>query len=133
MIRPAALVLAAALASPALAGDGALSFRAGSEVLVVPTAASRAFQALDNSGNPVIAITLADGLALAFSRLTVAHVGEVMDILICGTTVSSPTLNTPIYGNELRISGTFTTDEATDLARRISTDSCAGFTPPGPT
>jgi hypothetical protein len=129
-MRAAALLLAATLAAPASAGDGALTFRAGSDVLVVPTAAVRGFQALDNSGQPVIAITMADGLALAFSRLTVAHVGEVMDLLVCGAVVSSPVIQAPIYGNELRITGTFTVDQAADLARRISTDDCAGFVSP---
>lgn len=130
MRRAAALLLAATFAAPAFAGDGALTFRAGSEVLVAPTASVRGLQALDTSGQPIIAITMADGMALAFSRLTVAHVGEVMDILICGAVVSSPMLQAPIYGNEMRITGAFTVDQASDLARRISSDTCADFVPP---
>lgn len=131
MIRPAGiLALSLAAATPAAAAEPALAFRVGETTLAVPPFAARAVPAADASGQGIIIITLADGVARAFGKLTGDNVGKVLEIVICGAVALSPRLEKPIYGNEVHVSGGIDMATATELSRRISAGDCAGFTSP---
>jgi preprotein translocase subunit SecD len=71
-------------------------------------------------GKPTIVIELEPDAQRTFAKLTARHLGEVLDLLVDGSVVSSPRIQTVIPGPSVTISGDFTASEATDLARRIS-------------
>lgn len=53
----------------------------------------------------------------AFGDATAAHVGERMAIVLDNTVVSAPVIREPILGGEATISGNFTQESASELAR----------------
>ena len=60
--------------------------------------------------------------ARQFADLTEQHVDEQMGIVVDGKVVSAPTINERIFGSG-QISGSFTADEATDLAIALNSGS----------
>src|SRR5205823_5541678 len=69
----------------------------------------------DQDDNPLIAITLTESGAKRFEELTSAFVGKRLGIVLAGQLQSAPTVQTPITGGSLLISGRFTKQEATEL------------------
>jgi preprotein translocase subunit SecD len=76
-------------------------------------------------GQPTIVVELEPDAQRTFAKLTARHVGEILDLLIDGAVVSSPRIQTVIPGPSVVISGDFTTSEAAELARRISSGDAA--------
>ncbi|MBI4227987.1 MAG: protein translocase subunit SecD [Candidatus Omnitrophica bacterium] len=65
---------------------------------------------------PIVGLTFnADG-AKKFAALTTQHVGRRLAIVLDGKLQSAPRINEPIPSGEAVISGSFTPDQATDLA-----------------
>ena len=64
--------------------------------------------------------------AAEFGEMTSRHVGDPMDILVCGRLMSSPVIRTPICGGSGQISGGFQMEEAQIIAEKIRTGACAG-------
>lgn len=81
---------------------------------------SASVQAGTFGGEPTIVVELEPDAQRTFAKLTTRHVGEVLDLLIDGTVVSSPRVQSVIPGPSVVISGDFTASQAADLARRIS-------------
>ncbi|MDB5527161.1 MAG: hypothetical protein JWR51_264 [Devosia sp.] len=105
-----------------MAGALALLLGTGS-VLAAPIGLaikSAAVEAGIFDGQPTIVVELEPDAQRTFAKLTARHLGEVLDLLIDGTVVSSPRIQTVIPGPSVVISGDFTASEAADLARRIS-------------
>jgi preprotein translocase subunit SecD len=105
-----------------VAGALALLLGAGS-ALAAPiglAVKSAAVEAGIFDGRPTIVVELEPDAQRTFAKLTARHLGEVLDLLIDGTVVSSPRIQTVIPGPSVAISGEFTASEAADLARRIS-------------
>ncbi|MET3900092.1 preprotein translocase subunit SecD [Devosia sp. UYZn731] len=71
-------------------------------------------------GQPTVVVELEADAQRTFAKLTARHVGETLDLLIDGTVVSSPVIQTVIPGPSVVISGDFTASEVVALARRIS-------------
>ena len=71
-------------------------------------------------GQPTIVVELEPDAQRTFAKLTARHLGEVLDLLVDGAVVSSPRIQTVIPGPSVVISGDFTSREAAELARRIS-------------
>ena len=65
---------------------------------------------------PIVSLTFDSRGAQEFERLTGANVGKRMAIVLDGNVYSAPTINEKIGGGRAVINGTFTTDEANDLA-----------------
>lgn len=78
---------------------------------------------LDMSGMPALRVRLDARLDAGFARLTAAHVGTVIRILICGQVKSEPMLQTEIHTADFIVSG-LTPDEATRLAALLDQGSC---------
>ncbi len=76
---------------------------------------TRAGAVFDNQGYGVTVTFNGDG-AKQFGELTAAHVGEQLAILLDGKIVSAPVLREPIWGGTAHISGSFTDEQARDLA-----------------
>ena len=65
---------------------------------------------------PVVSVTFDSKGAREFDLVTAANVGKRMAIVLDGKVYSAPTINERISGGRAVISGTFTTNEANDLA-----------------
>ncbi len=70
----------------------------------------------DQTGQPVINFRLDNAGARQFGEITRANVGKPFAIVLDGKVLSAPVINEPIPGGSGRISGSFTLEEATDLA-----------------
>lgn len=73
-------------------------------------------------GAHVINLAFGPGLEAWFSVETEEHVGEQIEILVCGEVVTAPTVQTAILGGQVQISGGFTKPEAEEVAARIRGD-----------
>ncbi len=71
---------------------------------------------IDEMGGPAVGVTLDSKGAGEFDRITAANVGKRMAIVLDGKVYSAPRINERISGGRAIINGTFTTDEANDLA-----------------
>lgn len=65
---------------------------------------------------PFVSVTFDSRGSQEFDRITQANVGKRMAIVLDGTVYSAPTIQERISGGRAQITGTFTTDEANDLA-----------------
>ena len=73
-----------------------------------------------NGGGYVVSIKF-DGLgARQFGRITKENVGKRFAIVLDGQVLSAPVINEPIPGGYAQISGSFSADEAADLALLLS-------------
>ncbi len=63
-----------------------------------------------------VGVTFDSKGAKEFGRITSDNVGKFMAIVLDGTVYSAPRINEPILGGRAQITGSFTTDEANDLA-----------------
>ncbi len=78
-------------------------------------------------GNELV-VTFRMSLAKAaeFGEMTSRHVGDPMDILVCGKLMSSPVIMEPIRAGSGQISGGLQMEEAQIIAEKIRTGACAG-------
>ncbi len=74
----------------------------------------------DRFGQPQIAITFTKDGENRFAEVTRQSVGKRLAIIIDGQLCSAPVINMPISGGKATISGSFSQQEAKDLAKRIS-------------
>ncbi len=82
---------------------------------------TRASVELDPStGLPHIALQFNEEGADLFGALTAAHVGEPIAIFLDGEVLSSPVVQTAIYGGQAVITGNFTLEESKLLAQRLN-------------
>lgn len=81
----------------------------------------RASVAFDpTTGVPYVMLDFNSEGAELFTALTEQHVGEVIGIFLDGEAVTTPVVNSPIYGGQAQISGSFTVVEAKLLAQRLN-------------
>ena len=129
MIRHAAC-LAIMLAGPAAAQEAALELRADTGTIALPPGTVEASPGFDTNGRPAILFYLASDPARAFGEMTTDNVGREIEIVVCDNVLSAPRVMEPILAGSGMISGSFTVEETTDLARRINQADCAGFDAP---
>jgi len=77
---------------------------------------SNAYPSNDEYGRPSIAFQLHSSGAQKFGRTTTQNVGRPFAIVLDNTIVSAPVINSPITGGSGSITGSFTPDEADNLA-----------------
>jgi preprotein translocase subunit SecD len=111
------------------AGAAPVSFAAGADRLDVPAGAVSA-KAVDNTAQPAIELALDAETARAFARLTGAHIGEPVEISVCGAVAMRPLVHEAIPGGRAVIVADLTPRQAADVARRINSGNCAGFVSP---
>ena len=79
------------------------------------------------TGGHVIDLTFGPGLAAWFGVETGEHLGEPIELLVCGTLLTAPTVQEAITGGEVQVTGNFPKSEAEEIAARIRGDiSCDG-------
>jgi preprotein translocase subunit SecD len=81
--------------------------------------------AFDYDSKPVVNLRLSPEKAKEFGALSGAHIGEPIDIIVCGQVISSPVIRDPIRGGALYISGSQDTNSANILAQRLKTGICS--------
>jgi protein-export membrane protein SecD len=69
---------------------------------------------------PAVLLTFNSEGAELFETLTTENVGRVMGIFLDGQVISAPVINEPIPGGTAVVSGSFTAEEARELARNIN-------------
>lgn len=74
----------------------------------------------DQNNQPNINITFNSAGARRFARATQENVGKPFAIILDDKVLSAPNINEPILGGRAQISGSFTTQEATDLSVALS-------------
>ncbi|MFZ4686276.1 MAG: protein translocase subunit SecD [Hyphomonadaceae bacterium] len=77
---------------------------------------ANAFQAYDERNQPSISFSLHAQGAQKFGRATTTNVGRPFAIVLDNKIISAPTIESPIMGGTGRITGSFTMQEANDLA-----------------
>ncbi|MCL6249468.1 protein translocase subunit SecD [Altererythrobacter sp. KTW20L] len=80
--------------------------------------ASQTFNPDDNT--PAVSITFDSVGAERFARLTTENVGQQFAIILDGEVLSAPRILQPIYGGSSQITGGFSLQQATSLARALA-------------
>jgi preprotein translocase subunit SecD len=70
----------------------------------------------DKTNEPIVSITFDQAGGAKFARLTTENVGKPFAIVLDGKILSAPNIQEPILGGQARISGSFTTESANQLA-----------------
>jgi preprotein translocase subunit SecD len=76
-------------------------------------------QAFDPNGQPAVSITFDSRGSRAFGKVTQQNVNKPFAIVLDNLVLSAPNINEPILGGVAQISGSFTVQEATDLAVQL--------------
>ncbi len=71
-------------------------------------------------GKPVVSLTFTDEGAKKFADLTTKNIGKVIPIVLDGQVVSAPVVNEKISEGAAQISGSFTEEQATQLAVQLN-------------
>ncbi len=98
--------------TPALGGD-------------VVTDATADFQQTGGRSEQVVSMTMNAEGAKAWARLTKDNIGKAVAIVLDGMVYSAPNVNQEITGGRSQISGTFTPEEAKDLANVLKSGKMA--------
>lgn len=72
------------------------------------------------SAEPSVDVTLTPEASKIFGKVTLEHIGQVVEVWVDGELVSSPVVQSPILEGSLTISGAMTVAEARLLAARLS-------------
>lgn len=72
------------------------------------------------TNEPIVALTFNEEGAKLFEELTKANINKTIAIYLDGQPISTPVVNDVITGGQAVISGTFTLDEAKELAQRLN-------------
>lgn len=72
------------------------------------------------TGNPFVGISFDSEGGDLFGKLTAANIGKPIAIFLDGTPISTPVVQTAIYGGRAVITGNFTLDESKTLAQRLN-------------
>jgi preprotein translocase subunit SecD len=90
------------------------------EVLMDQTSLQSATVGKDSLGKPIVEITFTKKGAEQFAMITKENLHKQLAIIIDGHLTSAPTIQSPITGGKAQISGSFSEEEAADLANRIN-------------
>jgi len=77
---------------------------------------SDAYPSRDDMGNPDIIFSLKPAAAAAFGKMTTDYTGHQMAVVLDGQLQSVATMQTPILDGNVRITGSFSQEEAQNLA-----------------
>jgi preprotein translocase subunit SecD len=89
-------------------------------ILLDQTALKSANVQADKLGQPQIAITFTDDGAKRFAEITRESIGKRVAIIIAGRPCSAPVIRTEIPNGKAVIAGSFSKEEAKELAKKIN-------------
>jgi SecD/SecF fusion protein len=110
--------------APGTPGSLTLPLRDGSGTVTVEAQPALSGDRLDRAGagfeaetgRPMVSFAFDTQGALAFGRITAAHIGERFAIVLDGRVLTAPVIQTAIPGGQGQITGSFTPEEAQTLA-----------------
>ena len=73
---------------------------------------------------PAVAFRMSDQKARKFGALTERHIGEKVDLVVCGNVIFSPLINTPILSGSGLIASSLSLDDAKKMAARLLSGTC---------
>ena len=82
-----------------------------------------AIRTVDENGKPAISFSLTAEGAEIFGDMTAKSVGKTITIQIDGKELMSPTVNSPIYGGNILVTGSFSEDQADTYALQLQSGS----------
>ncbi|WP_224816518.1 hypothetical protein [Hasllibacter sp. MH4015] len=89
--------------------------------LVQPSDMVRAEPGFDPStGQPLLTLQFAPAMAAWFEAETAEHIGERIELRVCGEVVTAPVVREVIPGGTVVVTGSFTAQETEALAARLS-------------
>jgi SecD/SecF fusion protein len=113
------------MVTPGFAAEDAVMFSFSNEKLqFAKTDILDAQPSFDSDGRPVAIVKISSEASGLFGIMTGRHVGETMDMFVCGTRVSSPRIMSAIHGGSLMISGDFDTESVVVMAAQLKTSEC---------
>jgi preprotein translocase subunit SecD len=80
-------------------------------------------QTFDPNGQPAVSITFDGRGARSFARVTKENVNKPFAIILDDVVLSAPNINEPILGGQAQITGSFTVQQANDLAVQLRSGS----------
>ena len=72
------------------------------------------------TAEPIVEAVLTTEGKKALAKLTLAHIGDVIELRVYGELLTAPVVQSPILDGKLVISGSMTATEARSLAARLS-------------
>ena len=78
-----------------------------------------ASQSFDENNQPAVSINFNNTGAKAFARVTRENVNKPFAIILDNVVLSAPTINEPILGGQASITGSYTVEEANELAVQL--------------
>ncbi|MCB1218608.1 protein translocase subunit SecD [bacterium] len=81
---------------------------------------SKAYVGFDQMNKPSINFELNPDAAEVFGKFTTNHVGQYLTVLLDGAVITSPSINSPIWGGRGEITGEFTPEDAQKLATQLN-------------
>ncbi len=76
------------------------------------------------TSNPIVVVRISDAKAKELGPMTGRHIGEAMDVVVCGHMTMSPRIMDAIPGPYFQISGGFDLASAKALADALHTGIC---------
>ncbi len=73
---------------------------------------------------PAVAFRMSTQKAREFGALTGRHIGEKVDLVVCGKVIFSPLINTPILSGSGLIASNLSLDDAKKMAARLQSGTC---------
>ncbi|MEZ5338929.1 MAG: protein translocase subunit SecD [bacterium] len=81
---------------------------------------AKAYVGFDQMNKPSINFELNPDAAEVFGKFTTNHVGQYLTVLLDGSVITSPSINSPIWGGRGEITGEFTPEDAQKLATQLN-------------
>jgi preprotein translocase subunit SecD len=115
-------------AAPAWAADPVMVFSTGPDRIEFgPGDIAKAEAEVDPvSGHNVVAILMSPDKGGEFTQMTRNHVGDIVDVHVCGVLIISPRIMQPVIGGSVYLTGGFAADETNRLAQKLKTGRCNG-------
>lgn len=106
--------------------EAALALQRDTDVLWLGAAEiARVLPASDLSGTPAVSVVLTRPAGAALSAFTARHVGEVIEVRLCGITVATPRVLTPLDGGAVLVQLPDGPDPADAVRLLLGEVSCA--------
>ena len=93
------------------------------QIMVAGEEVTGATQSFDQNNQPAVSLNFNSSGARKFARVTQENVNKPFAIILDNTVLSAPNINEPILGGSAQISGSFTSQEAGNLAIALKSGS----------
>jgi preprotein translocase subunit SecD len=78
------------------------------------------------TGHNVVAILMSPDKGREFTEMTRSHVGDIVDVHVCGVLIISPRIMQPVIGGSVYLATGLGADGTNRLAQKLKTGRCGG-------